>query len=63
MVTFNAKWVGGIERVDILIDGVLRFHAIKDLTEWNVWTIGYKKLIKKCSDLYEIETYIGEMDK
>ena len=63
MVTFNAKFCGGLERVDIIIDGVLRFHAIKDLTEWNVWSLNYKKLIKKCINLTEIETYVEEMDK
>ena len=63
MVTFKTKWVGGLERLNISIDGVLRFHAIKDLTEWNIWTLEYKKLIAKFATLCEIETYVEEMDK
>ena len=63
MVTFKSKWVGGLERVDISIDNVLRFNAVKDLSGWNVWTIGYKKLIAKFANLSEVETYVQEMDK
>jgi len=62
MVTFKSKSVGGLERLDISVDGVLRFHAIKDLTWWNVWTLGYKKLVTECENVSAIETYVSEMD-
>ena len=63
MVRFKSKLVGGLERLDISIDNVLRFNAVKDLSGWNVWTLGYKKLIAKFDTLCEIEIYVEEMDK
>lgn len=64
MITLGITNCNEVKKVNLYIDGTLRFNAMGNYgQQWHLYTLGFKMLIDLFDTLAELETYVNEMDK
>ena len=64
MITLGITNCNEVKKVNLYIDGTLRFNAVGNYDkQWHLYTLGFKVFIEMFDTLAALETYAAEMDK